>query len=166
MVVLLVACMLIAPFIRNFKGLFDYLLAVWAFLSPGVFVTVMFGLFYEKSTERAAYWTLVIGVILGFFSFCLLNLPLLSTLKEHLPYFLQNKLNLSPWVTIICAATMYLMSNYGQRTDEDLAKAETVAIDSNSLTMTPEESKNYTRFLIGLSCFIVAVVAFFSPLVF
>ena len=44
----LVARMLIAPFIRNFKGLFDYLFAVWAFLSPGVFVTVMFGLFYEN----------------------------------------------------------------------------------------------------------------------
>jgi SSS family solute:Na+ symporter len=166
MVVLLMACMLIAPFIRNFKGLFDYLLAVWAFLSPGVFVTVMFGLFYKKSTERAAYWTLVIGVVLGFFSFCLLSLPILSDLKEHLPILLQNKLNLSPWVTIVCAANMYLMSNYGTRTETDIAKAETVAIDSKSLTMTPDESRNYKRFLIGLSCFLLAVVAFFSPVVF
>ena len=166
MVILLVACMLIAPFIRNFKGLFDYLLAVWAFLSPGVFVTVIFGLFYKKSTERAAYWTLVIGVVLGFFSFCLLNLPLLSGIKEHLPYILQNKLNLSPWVTIVCAANMYLMSNYGKRTEKDLTNAQTVAIDSISLTMTPDESRNYTRFLIGLACFVIAVIAFFSPLVF
>ena len=60
MVVLLLLCMIIAPFIRNFKGLFDYLLAVWAFLAPGVFVTVLFGLFYKKSTEKAAFWTLVI----------------------------------------------------------------------------------------------------------
>ena len=166
MVFLLVACMLIAPFIRNFKGLFDYLLAVWAFLSPGVFVTVMYGLFYKKSTERAAFWTLVIGVVLGFFSFCLLSLPLLSGLKEHLPYLLQNKLNLSPWVTIVCAANMYLMSNYGHRTEKDVVNAETVAIDSTSLTMNPDESRKYTLFLIGLSCFILVVVAFFSPLVF
>ena len=121
---------------------------------------------YKKSTERAAYWTLVIGVVLGFFSFCLLNLPLLSGLKEHLPYVLQNKLNLSPWVTILCAANMYLMSNYGQRTEKDLANAETVAIDSTSLTMTPGESRNYNRFLLGLACLVIAVVAFFSPLVF
>ena len=158
--------MLIAPFIRNFKGLFDYLLAVWAFLSPGVFVTVMYGLFYKKSTERAAFWTLVIGVVLGFFSFCLLSLPLLSGLKEHLPYLLQNKLNLSPWVTIVCAANMYLMSNYGHRTQKDVVNAETVAIDSTSLTMNPDESRKYTLFLIGLSCFILVVVAFFSPLMF
>ena len=61
MVILLVACMLIAPFIRNFKGLFDYLLAVWAFLSPGVFVTVMFGLFYKNPLNEplTGHWSSV-----------------------------------------------------------------------------------------------------------
>jgi len=164
MVILLVACMLITPFIRNFKGLFDYLLAIWAFLAPGVFVTVLFGLFYKRSTEKAAYWTLVIGVVLGFFSFCLLNLPLLSGFKSNLPYFLQNKLNLSPWVTIICTANMYLMSNYGYRNEKDETNAEIVAVDTGSLSMSLDESRKYKRFLFGLSCFLAVVVIAFSPL--
>ncbi len=166
MLVLLIVCMLIAPFIRNFKGLFDYLLAVWAFLAPGVFVTVLFGLFYKRSTEKAAFWTLFIGIVLGLFSFCLLSLPALSGLKSQLPLLLQNKLNLSPWVTIICALNMYLMSRYGYRSPEDDERAQIVSTIDPSLAMTTEESRKYRKFTIGLSCCIVFMLLFFSPIVF
>jgi len=166
MVVLLVLCMLIAPFIRNFQGLFNYLLAVWAFLAPGVFVTVVFGLFYKRSTEKAAFWTLVIGVVLGLFSFSLLNFPLFSEFKSHLPPFFQNNLNLSPWVTIACALNMYLMSKYGYRDTDDEARARIVAVEGQNLTMTPEETQKYRRFLYGLGCFIAFMLLFFSPLLF
>lgn len=166
MVVLLVLCMLIAPFIRNFQGLFNYLLAVWAFLAPGVFVTVVFGLFYKRSTEKAAFWTLVIGVILGLFSFSLLNLPLFSDLKSHLPPFFQNNLNLSPWVTIACALNMYLMSKYGHRDEEDESRAQIVAVQGQHLEMSPQETRKYRRFLYGLASFIAFMLLFFSPIVF
>ena len=166
MVVLLLVCMIIAPFIRNFKGLFDYLLAVWAFLAPGVFVTVLFGLFYKKSTEKAAFWTLVIGCVLGFGAFCLLNLPALADLKATLPHHFQNKLNLSPFIVLICIGAMLTISNFGGRTQQDVAKAELIAIPESELTMTAEETKKYHRFLKGLLVFLAAVVLFFSPLVF
>ena len=162
----MIACMLIAPFIRNFKGLFDYLLAVWAFLAPGVFVTVLFGLFYKRSTEKAAFWTLCIGCVLGLFAFCLLSLPALAGMKNALPLFLQNKLNLSPWITLICAANMYLMSNYGTRTDGDEARSQIVAIDDDEFTMTPEQTRKYRNFLVALLVLIGAIVLAFSPLVF
>jgi SSS family solute:Na+ symporter len=166
MVILLVFCMLIAPFIRNFQGLFNYLLAVWAFLAPGVFVTVLFGLFYRRSTEKAAFSTLCLGVILGLFSFCLLNIPLLGELKSQLPPFFQNNLNLSPWVTIACALNMYLMSNYGYRNAEDEHRSEIVAIQGEDLTMSPEETRKYKKFLVGLSCFIGVTILTFSPFAF
>lgn len=166
MVILLVFCMLIAPFIRNFQGLFNYLLAVWAFLAPGVFVTVLFGLFYKRSTEKAAFWTLSIGVILGLFSFSLLNLPFLSSLKSQLPSFFQNNLNLSPWVTVVCALNMYFMSKYGYRDAEDEQRSSIVAIEGENLSMTPVETKSYRRFLYGLASFIVLMILFFSPVVF
>ena len=166
MVILLISCMLIAPFIRNFKGLFDYLLAVWAFLAPGVFVTVLFGLFYKRSTEQAAFWTLCIGCVLGFSAFCILNVPALEGIKSFLPPLLQNKLNLSPWVTVICAANMYLMSNYGTRTAEDESRADIVESHEDEFVMTEDEKRKYRKFLIGLLVFITAMTLFFSPLVF
>jgi len=166
MVILLVFCMLIAPFIRNFQGLFNYLLAVWAFLAPGVFVTVLFGLFYKRSTEKAAFWTLSIGVILGLLSFSLLNLPFLSALKSQLPLFFQNNLNLSPWVTIACAINMYLMSKYGYRDAGDEIRSNIVAVEGEDLSMTPEETRKYKKFLVGLSCFIGMLLLIFSPLAF
>jgi solute:Na+ symporter, SSS family len=166
MVVLLIACMLIAPYIRNFKGLFNYLLAVWAFLAPGVFVTVLFGLFYKKSTEKAAFVTLITGCVLGFVSFCILSFPSLQGIKNSLPVFFQNKLNLSPVITIVCVATMYLISNYGGRTDKDYANSLSVVIDPNQFTMTAEETRKYRRFLIILVVFILSVVACFSPIFF
>ncbi|MDA0348101.1 MAG: sodium/solute symporter [Verrucomicrobia bacterium] len=163
MVILLIACMLIAPYIRNFKGLFNYLLAVWAFLAPGVFVTVLFGLFYKKSTEKAAFVTLVVGCVLGFAAFCLLSFPSLEGIKNSLPAFYQNKLNLSPIITIVCVATMYLISNYGGRTDKDYANSLSVIIDPGQFTMTAEETRKYRRFLGILIVFICSVVACFSP---
>ncbi len=166
MVILLVFCMLIAPIIRNFQGLFNYLLAVWAFLAPGVFVTVLFGLFYRRSTEKAAFSTLCLGVILGLLSFCLLNIPLLGELKSQLPPFFQNNLNLSPWVTIACALNMYLMSNYGYRNTEDEHRSEIVAIEGEHLAMSPEETRKYKKFLVGLSCFIGFTILTFSPFAF
>lgn len=166
MVILLVACMFIAPYIRNFKGLFNYLLAVWAFLAPPVFVTVLFGLFYKKSTEKAAFMTLIVGCVLGFGAFCLLSLPSLAGIKKNLPEFYQNKLNLSPVITVICAATMYFMSAYGGRTKQDIANASVVGARSGDLVMTFQETRKYRRFLGGLLVFIIAVVTCFSPVFF
>ena len=65
MFVLLMACMCVAPFIRNFEGLFNYLLYVWALLAPPVFVCVLFGLFYRRANATAAFATLVTGCALG-----------------------------------------------------------------------------------------------------
>jgi len=166
MVVLLVLCMLIAPFIRNFKGLFDYLLAIWAFLAPGVFVTVLFGLFYKRSTEKAAFWTLVTGCVLGAAAFSVLNLPMLAEAKASLPHHFQNKLNLSPFIVLICIGVMVTVSNYGSRTAGDEARSKLVLIPDGEFTMTAEESKKYRRFLIALVLFIAATVLFFSPLIF
>ncbi|QXD25362.1 sodium/solute symporter [Opitutia bacterium ISCC 51] len=166
MIVLLIACMFIAPYIRNFKGLFNYLLAVWAFLAPGVFVTVLFGLFYKKSTEKAAFYTLVLGCVLGFAAFCVLSLPGLEGVKNSLPAFYQNKLNLSPVITALCALTMYLVSNYGGRTEQDYTNLLQVKNLSEDLTMSDEETKKYRRFMVVLIGFLLVVIACFSPLFF
>ncbi|MCB1123716.1 MAG: hypothetical protein KJT03_19335, partial [Verrucomicrobiae bacterium] len=166
MVILLVTCMVIAPFIRNFKGLFNYLLAIWAFLAPGVFITVLFGLFYKKSTEKAAFTTLIVGFILGGGAFCLLNLPVFSELKNRLPLFYQNKLNLSPVITVICALTMYSISRYGKRTEQDYANTLAMEQAAGVAPMTNGEQATYRKALVALVVVVLTVVTLFSPLVF
>ena len=61
---------------------------------------------------------------------------------------------------------MLAISNFGGRTQQDVANAAIVAIPESELTMTAEETKKYHRFLKGLLVFLAAVVLFFSPLVF
>jgi hypothetical protein len=61
---------------------------------------------------------------------------------------------------------MFAISNFGGRTQQDVANAAIVAIPENEFTMTAEETKKYHRFLMGLLIFLAAVVLFFSPLVF
>ncbi|MHC4195148.1 MAG: sodium:solute symporter family transporter [Planctomycetota bacterium] len=75
MFLIIVGCIILAPFIRNFKGLFDYLLQVWALLAPPVFVSVVFGLYYKRANAKGAFITLLVGCILGFCAFITLNAP-------------------------------------------------------------------------------------------
>ena len=126
----------------------------------------MLELFYKKSTEKAAFYTLVLGCVLGFIAFCLLSLPVLEGVKNSLPAFYQNKLNLSPVITALCALTMYLVSNYGGRTEQDYTNSLLVKDRGKELTMSDEESKKYRRFMTVLVTFMLIVVASFSPLFF
>ena len=70
---LLAGCIFIAPWIRDFPGLFNYLLNVWALLAPPVFVTVVFGLFYQRANAKGAFTTLVVGCVFGLFAFITLS---------------------------------------------------------------------------------------------
>jgi hypothetical protein len=67
---------------------------------------------------------------------------------------------------LICIGAMLAISNFGGRTQQDVANAAIVVIPENELTMTDEEATKYRRFLTGLLVFLAAVVLFFSPLVF
>jgi hypothetical protein len=58
------------------------------------------------------------------------------------------------------------MSNYGYRNAEDEHRSEIVAIEGEGLTMSPEETRKYKKFLVGLSCFIGFTILTFSPFVF
>ena len=123
---LLVSCILFAPFIRNFEGLFHYLLYVWALLAPPVFVCVLFGLYYPRAHARAAFVTLIVGCKLGLMAFAILKLPMLANFKNSLPVYLQNKLNLGFVNTVICALVMFLVSQFNRPSEVDLTKVKAV----------------------------------------
>ena len=164
MFVLLLTCMIVAPFIRNFEGLFNYLLFVWAFLAPGVFVTVLFGLYYKKASEKAAFATLVLGCLLGFVAFVVLTTPFFADFKDTLPIYLQNKLNVGFVITVICTAVMYVLSNVTAQTSENIEKARRIAESKNVGSMTAEEYRKYHAFVLCLGAFLLSILIIFSPL--
>ncbi len=165
MFVLLVICMILAPMIRHFEGLFQYLLYVWALLAPPVFVTVLFGLFDKRANARSAFATLITGCVLGLLAFVVLKLPFAKPLLESLPIYFQNKLNVGFVITIILALEMLVLGRIYKSTPEDVAKVEMVRTAHDQVEpMTREELIKYRFFIIGLLAFLFGVLIFFSPL--
>ena len=164
MIVIMTICILIAPQIRHFEHLFDYLVNVWALLAPPVFVCVVFGLFYQRATARAAFATLLTGCVLGAAAFAVLNFPILAGAKSALPLYLQNKLNVGFVITLICAAVILIVSHTSPHGAEDKEKAACVRRSREAPPMTAEESRRYHRMLAALIAVWVAVVVFLSPL--
>jgi len=62
-----------APMIANFGGLWAYLQQMFSIIVPPIVTIFLFGAFYKRGTGSAAFWTLVLGTIIGVVLF-LLNL--------------------------------------------------------------------------------------------
>jgi len=162
--VLIVLAMAWAPVITKFNYVFKYLMRLWAYFAPPVVVCVLFGLFYKKATSKAAITTLITGVALGAVSFFALKYP---DRQHDLAYF-QNEFNIGFIITLICAALMILVSKFGGRTKEDIAKSEAVAkahaFRDKQDALTPKERTKYIIALVILSILFVGMFLFFSPL--
>ncbi len=163
MFLILIVCTIWAPFIRDFEGLFKYLVQVWSLIAPPVFIAVIFGLFYEKANAKGAIATLTIGSILGAVSFIIINVSALSNIKAALPVYLQNSLNVGFVITLICAVVMLAVSHVTGSTDEDIAKAKAIRVSKKIDKMTPKESRIYKLSLIVLAIFWFVVLFIFSP---
>jgi len=59
----LLIAVLIAPSLGNFNQLFTYIQASTGIISPGILTIFLFGIFWKKTTNKAAIW----GVIIPFF---------------------------------------------------------------------------------------------------
>jgi len=164
MLLILVVCIIWAPFIRGFEGLFRYLLQVWSLIAPPVFVAVIFGLFYEKANSKGAIATLAVGSLLGAVFFALINFETFTETKAALPVYLQNSLNVGFVITLICAAVMLAVSHATGSTEEDLAKANAIRSSKKVDKLSPDEQKKYKLAVIGVAVFWIVVLFTFSPL--
>lgn len=162
--ILLVIAVVWAPFIQKFKGLYDYLVQIWALIAPPVFVCVIFGLFYKRSNSRGAIATLIVGSLLGAVSFGVLNVAALEDIKAKLPWYFQNSLNVGFTITLICSAVMLLVSRLSTSTAEDEAKAQAIKESRNLEPMTLRQQRIY-RITLGVLLLVwFGVLLAFSPL--
>ncbi|MHC4517059.1 MAG: sodium:solute symporter family transporter [Planctomycetota bacterium] len=164
MAVVLAGCILIAPSIRYFEGLFHYLLYVWALLAPPVFVCVIFGLYCSRASARAAFVTLVVGCLLGLAALAILKFPFLGDFRHSLPLYLQNKLNIGFVNALVCAIVMFAVSYFGPYTDEDRAKAELIRQSGHVMPMTTPQRIKYWLFLGSFVLVWLGVLLVFCPL--
>lgn len=159
MVGILLLCALLAPGIREFKGVFVYLVQLWSLLAPPVFVCVVAGIFTTTATSRGATATLAVGSALGAVAFWALGAREVSA---ALPRYLQSPLNCGFVITVICALVMYMMS----RTDPARGLRATEAWrpgQSSVASMTPAQRRVYHTSLAALAFVWLLVLYLFSP---
>ncbi len=159
MVLVLVLCAVLAPGIKQFKGVYGYLVQIWSLLAPPVFVCVVAGIFTRRATPRGAVATLTVGTVLGAITFWALGQP---DVVAQLPRYLRSALNCGFVITLVCAATMALVSRSGGANPGANEVADlTAAAAANS--MSPGERRKYRLTLVVLAIVWLTVVVTFSP---
>ena len=161
--VLLIGCIILAPSIRYFEGLFHYLLYVWALLAPPVFVCVVFGLYWRRASANGAFVTLLVGCVLGLVAFAVLKFPFLGAFRKSLPVYLQNKLNIGFINTVICSFVMLVVSRLSERSEANQARAESIRQSARALPVTKPETVKYGLFITALIVIWIIVSICFSP---
>ena len=156
MMAVLVLCALAAPGIRQFKGVFTYLVQLWSLLAPPVFVCVVAGVFTRRATSQGATATLVTGTVLGAATFWALGEP---AVVEWFPAYLRSPLNWGFLITLVCAAVMIgvSMSSAPPLLQEEVS--DPVALPA----MTTGERRAFRIVVAGLLFVWVTLVFMFSP---
>ena len=160
MVGILVLCALLAPGIREFKGVFAYLVQLWSLLAPPVFVCVVAGIFTTTATPRGATATLIVGTLLGAVTFWMLGS---KDISNALPRYLQSPLNWGFVITLVCTAVMVAVSRHRPAGSQGSAETWRPGTSTAS-TMTAMERRIYRCALLILAVLWLAVVCAFSPL--
>ena len=162
--VLLIGCIILAPSIRYFEGLFHYLLYVWALLAPPVFVCVVFGLYWRRASANGAFATLSVGCVLGLVAFAVLKFPFLGAFRESLPIYLQNKLNIGFINTVICSFVMLVVSHLSEHSEANQARAKSIRQSGQAMPMTKPETAKYGLFITALIVIWLIVLIYFSSI--
>jgi SSS family solute:Na+ symporter len=153
----LLICVVCAPLIGRYQGLYPYLIRVWSLLAPPVFVCVVAGVFTQRASNLAAVITLATGFTLGLIAFIILDRP---ACVAALPVYLRSALNCGFVITLICAGVMAAFSlpsriGPGQSTSSrDVRHTE---------PMSRREQRIYHATLAMLTIVWLAVILLFSP---
>lgn len=152
-------CAILAPGIRQFQGVFGYLVQLWSLLAPPVFVCVVAGIFTRRASARGATATLTIGIILGAITFWALDS---KEIASQLPRYLQSVLNCGFVITLVCAATMALFSLKGGP-DVHGGDVADIRVAAAPAAMTTRERRIYRWTLASLIVTWLVIVFLFSP---
>ncbi len=159
MVGILLLCAVLAPGIRDFKGVFVYLVQLWSLLAPPVFVCVVAGIFTTTATSRGATATLAVGSVLGAVTFWALGS---AEVSNALPRYLQSPLNCGFVITLICTVVMVAVSRSGAGQIRSSIEVWRPG-QTTGPGLSPREQRIYRSTLAALLIVWILVVFAFSP---
>ncbi len=121
---------LIAPMLRSFDQVYQYIQEYTNFLTPGVFSIFLLGFFWKRATNRAALTVAILTIPLSiFFKFWPDVMRLLGNIVTEIPF-----LNRTMWVFCIDIALMVIVS----LTDPaSVQNPKGLAIDARMFRLSP-----------------------------
>ena len=159
MVAVLGVCIVGAPVIGRYHGLYGYLVRVWSLLAPPVFVCVVAGIFTRRANNRGAIATLITGSVLGAAAFVILNRP---EWAGRLPVYFQSSLNVGFLITLACALVMGVVSHSSPASPSRIPPPA-AGQPARDGTMTAGERRIYSAALAAVLLLLLAVTIAFSP---
>jgi SSS family solute:Na+ symporter len=72
--VLMVSAAIWAPQIASFESIWSYFQSILSYVTPPVVAVFLAGIFWPKANRHAAFWTLAIGIAVGFVAFLLVEI--------------------------------------------------------------------------------------------
>lgn len=118
-VVVMILAMLWSTQGDKFTSIFEAINKIAAAIAPPVAVVFLFGVFSKRGTRQAAFYTLIIGLVLGLIAFCIDFTPISGymylTKGLQIPFMMQ-----AWWLFVICAVIYFAISYSTPRTSEEI----------------------------------------------
>ncbi|NOX19401.1 MAG: sodium/solute symporter [Chlorobi bacterium] len=134
----LVIAVAMAPLLGNIPQMFQYIQEYTGLVSPGILAVFLMGLFWKKTTNKAAIW----GIILSFF----------------VALFLKNPAVDLPWMDQMfytMLITMVIIAGISLSTSDDVD-------DPKGIPLTSKVFKTDSVFNVGAYAIIIILVALYS----
>ncbi len=105
----------------QFSSIFEAINKIAAAIAPPVSVVFLFGVFSKRGSRKAAFYTLIIGLIIGVTAFCIDFEPISGYMYLSkglgIPFMMQ-----AWWSFVICTVIYFAISYQTQRPSEEVIK--------------------------------------------
>ena len=101
---------LVAPMLGNLEQVFQYIQEYTGFISPGVLVVFLFGLFWKRATANSALIVVILSIPLSW---------ALQTFYPNLPFLDRMGFNFLLLSFLLVAISMYEIKTYKEQVEKD-----------------------------------------------
>jgi SSS family solute:Na+ symporter len=105
----MIAAILWSPFISHYESIFQGINAIICYIAPPITVVFVFGVFWRRASDKAAFATLSIGSFMGLLVFLLDWFKNKDWLKQYIEWKVPFMMA-SFYLFLLCSATLILVS--------------------------------------------------------
>jgi len=135
-----------APQIQNFSGLWNYMQQMFSIIVPPIVVIFLVGVFFKRGNGDGAFWTLVLGIILG---------VILFLLGEQGLWKLHFTMNVGV-LFAVCSVIFVIVSN--MTAPPDLSKIDGLTYRSGLISSEATDLRWYKNYLVHMTVLIIMIV--------